>query len=227
MLNILIIEDDKKLSQHIKEILSPLGNTTQIYKGDEGLYEAQSGIFDFIILDLMLPEMSGLEILTELRKTHPELPVLILTAKDSLEDKIHGFEIGADDYLTKPFHREELLMRSKAILKRSLHLNDDQTLVFKELTCYLQKHEVLFQETRLNIQGKEFELLVYFLQNKDMILTKDQIFNRIWGFDSNTAITVVEVYMSHLRKHLKEVNYHHYLLTIRNVGYMFQTEVSE
>ena len=227
MLNILIIEDDQKLSQHIKEILSPLGKTTQIYRGEEALFEAESGQYDFAVLDLMLPEMSGLEILAHLRKSQSTLPVLILTAKDSLEDKIHGFEIGADDYLTKPFHREELLMRSKAILKRALNLNEDQTLVFQDLTCWLQKHEVTFKEQRLAIQGKEFELLVYFLQNKDIILTKEQIFNRIWGFDSNTAITVVEVYMSHLRKHLKEIDYQQNLMTIRNVGYMFQTEVSQ
>ncbi len=227
MINILIIEDDKLLSKHIKDILAPLGQITQVYQGDLGLFKIQSGQFDFVILDLMLPEITGLDILSKIRPTQPNLPILILTAKDSLEDKLNSFEIGADDYLTKPFHRDELFVRSKAILKRSLHLYDEQTLIFKDLTCYFHKREVIYKNKSLNIQGKEWDLLIYFIQNKDIILTKEQIFNRIWGFDSNTAITVVEVYISHLRKHLKSINYDDYLITIRNVGYLFHSEVKK
>ena len=131
------------------------------------------------------------------------MPVLILTAKDTLDDKVHGFELGADDYLTKPFHREELLMRVKALLKRSGRLGDDNTLTVGPFTVNLSNRVVNVEGKELALNGKEFDLLVYFVQNPDTIITKDQIFDRLWGFESETAISVVEVYMSNLRKKLK------------------------
>lgn len=224
MINILVIEDEKEISQHIKDILVELGKVTQVYDGDEALYEVESGEYDFVILDLMLPNMDGLSILKKLRNDKNNIPILILTAKDSLDNKLEGFEVGADDYLTKPFHREELLMRSKAILKRTFELYEDNTLNYGDLTCLLMQREVKYKDDILPIQGKEYDLLVYLLQNKGIILTKEQIFNRIWGYDSDTALSVVEVYMSHLRKHLKETNLNKQLSTIRNVGYILQKE---
>ncbi|GAA3023665.1 response regulator transcription factor [Tetragenococcus solitarius] len=222
MNNFLIVEDDKVLSNNIKEIISPFGKTSQIYEGSEGLYEAESGIYDLIVLDLMLPELDGYQLLAQLRSKGIQTPVLILTAKDSLEDKIEGFQKGADDYLTKPFYREELQMRIKALLKRSLGLFDENTLKYKTITCDLSKNEVYFQEERLPIQGKEFELFIYFLQNQEIIITKEQIFDRIWGFDSETTITVVEVYVSHLRKHLRKTGIDKEIHTLRNVGYIMK-----
>jgi two-component system response regulator CiaR len=118
MINLLIVEDDATLSENIKEILADLGDITQVYDGEEGLFEAESGMYDLILLDLMLPEKNGYEVLAEMREKNIQTPVLILTAKDSLEDKVTGFQKGADDYLTKPFYREELIMRVKALLKR-------------------------------------------------------------------------------------------------------------
>ncbi|GEN85879.1 response regulator transcription factor [Oceanobacillus sojae] len=221
MINFLLIEDDAVLSDTIKEIVLELGEVTQIYDGSEGLYEAVSGVYDLVILDLMLPEMNGYKVLAELRK-QVQTPVLILTAKDGLEDKIEGFEKGADDYLTKPFHREELLVRIKAILKRSLGLFDENTLSYKNIVCHLAAKEVCFGEKVLPIQGREFDLLTYFLQNQGMILTKEQIFDRIWGFDSETTLTVVEVYMSNLRKHLRQTGLDKEFRTLRNVGYMLK-----
>ncbi|MGX4685373.1 response regulator transcription factor [Vagococcus sp. JNUCC 83] len=224
MIKILVIEDEKEISQHIRDILTELGDVTQVYDGDEALYEVESGEYDFVVLDLMLPNMNGLSILKKLRNDKNNIPILILTAKDSLENKLEGFEVGADDYLTKPFHRDELLMRSKAILKRTFELYEDNTLSYGDLTCLLLQREVKYQDKVLQIQGKEYDLLVYLLQNKGIILTKEQIFNRIWGYDSDTALSVVEVYMSHLRKHLKETSLNKQLTTIRNVGYILQKE---
>lgn len=224
MINLLIIEDEATLSDNIKEILSDLGEITQIYDGEEGLFEAETGVYDLILLDLMLPEKNGYEILAELRKKNIQTPVLILTAKDSLEDKITGFQKGADDYLTKPFYREELIMRVKALLKRSLGLFSENQIVYKNITCNLATKEVIIDDEILSIQGKEFDLLVYFIQNKGVILTKEQIFERIWGFDSDTTITVVEVYMSHLRKHLKPSGADQLFKTLRNVGYILQKD---
>ncbi|MCD5003537.1 response regulator transcription factor [Enterococcus saccharolyticus] len=221
MIKFLLIEDDQILSDTIKEIVNELGNVTQVYDGSEGLYEAESGIYDLIILDLMLPQMNGYQVLAKLRE-HAQTPVLILTAKDGLADKIEGFEKGADDYLTKPFYREELIMRVKALLKRSLGLFDDSILPYKNISCQLTTKEVMFEENLLPIQGREFDLLVYFLQNQGMILTKEQIFDRIWGFDSETTLTVVEVYMSNLRKHLRPTGLDKEFRTLRNVGYMLE-----
>lgn len=224
MIKILVIEDETEISQHIRDILIELGDVTQVYDGDDALYEVESGEYDFVVLDLMLPNTDGLSILKKLRNDKNNIPILILTAKDSLENKLEGFEVGADDYLTKPFHREELLMRSKAILKRTFELYEDNTLSYGDLTCLLLQREVTYKDDVLPIQGKEYDLLVYLLQNKGIILTKEQIFNRIWGYDSDTALSVVEVYMSHLRKHLKETNLNKQLTTIRNVGYILQKE---
>lgn len=224
MINILVIEDEKEISQHIRDILVELGNVAQVYDGEEALYEVESGEYDFVILDLMLPNMDGVSILKKLRNDKNNIPILTLTAKDSLDNKLEGFKVGADDYLTKPFHREELLMRSKAILKRTFELYEDNTLSYGDLTCLLLQREVKYQDNVLPIQGKEYDLLVYLLQNKGIILTKEQIFNRIWRYDSDTALSVVEVHMSHLRKHLKETNLNKQLTTIRNVGYIPQKE---
>lgn len=224
MINLLIVEDEATLSDNIKEILSDLGEITQIYDGEEGLFEAETGVYDLILLDLMLPGKNGYEILAELRKKNIQTPVLILTAKDGLEDKINKFQKGADDYLTKPFYREELIMRVKALLKRSLGLFSENQIVYKNITCNLATKEVTIDDEILSIQGKEFDLLVYFIQNKGVILTKEQIFDRIWGFDSDTTITVVEVYMSHLRKHLKPSGADQLFKTLRNVGYILQKD---
>lgn len=224
MINLLIVEDEATLSDNIKEILSDLGEITQIYDGEEGLFEAETGVYDLILLDLMLPGKNGYEILAELRKKNIQTPVLILTAKDGLEDKITGFQKGADDYLTKSFYREELIMRVKALLKRSLGLFSENQIVYKNITCNLATKEVTIDDEILSIQGKEFDLLVYFIQNKGVILTKEQIFDRIWGFDSDTTITVVEVYMSHLRKHLKPSGADQFFKTLRNVGYILQKD---
>lgn len=227
MIKFLLVEDDQALSDNILEILSELGEVTQVYDGSMGLYEAESGVYDLIILDLMLPEMDGYEVLANLRKEGIQTPVLILTAKDGLDDKVEGFQKGADDYLTKPFYREELLLRIKALLKRSLGLFDERYLDYQSLRLNLQNKEVFYEDELLDIQGREFELLVYFIQNQEVILTKEQIFDRIWGFDSETTVTVVEVYMSNLRKHLKGTGVEKQLKTLRNVGYILKGAQNE
>ena len=181
-------------------------------------------MYDLILLDLMLPEKNGYEVLAKLREKNIQTPVLILTAKDSLEDKVTGFQKGADDYLTKPFYREELILRVKALLKRSLGLFSENQLTYKNVTCNLATKEVTANDDVLPIQGKEFDLLVYFIQNKGVILTKEQVFDGIGGFGSNTTLTVVEVYMSHLRKHLKPAGVDQLFKTLRNVGYILQKD---
>lgn len=199
MIKILLVEDDLSLSNSIFDFLDDFADVMQVFDGEEGLYEAESGVYDLILLDLMLPEKGGFQVLKELREQGITTPVLIMTAKESLDDKGHGFELGADDYLTKPFYLEELKMRIQALLKRSGKFNDN-TLSYHELTADTSTNTTTVNGEKVELLGKEFDLLVYFLQNQNVILPKSQIFDRIWGFDSDTTISVVEVYVSKIRK---------------------------
>ena len=144
-----------------------------------------------------------------------------MTAKESLNDKGHGFELGADDYLTKPFYLEELKMRIQALLKRSGKFNEN-TLSYGDVTINLSTNTTLVDGNEVELLGKEFDLLVYFLQNQNVILPKTQIFDRLWGFDSDTTISVVEVYVSKIRKKLKGTTFANNLQTLRSVGYILK-----
>ncbi|GAB6093507.1 response regulator transcription factor [Furfurilactobacillus curtus] len=220
----LIIEDDHSVSDGIKELLVDLLDCDQAFDGEEGEFMATQGIYDLIILDWMLPSESGLDVLKAIRTQHLDVPVLFLTAKDGLDDKIRGFNLGADDYLTKPFHREELMLRVRALIKRTGHFLNENVLRMGDIEVNLQNHAVIIQEQSVQLNGKEFDLLVYFIQNQGTIVTKDQIFDRLWGFDSETSITVVEVYVSNLRKKLKPFGADQYIKTLRNAGYLVGVE---
>jgi two-component system response regulator CiaR len=223
MIKILLVEDDLSLSNSVYDFLENFADVVQVFDGDEGLYEAEMNIYDIILLDLMLPEKNGFEVLAELRAKGVKTPVLIMTAKESLDDKMHGFEIGADDYLTKPFYLDELKARIQALLKRSGKLEDTSTIKYGEtLVVNTANNQVTISGKNVEILGKEFDLLLYFLQNRNVILPKEQIFDRIWGFDSDTTVTVVEVYMSKLRKKLKGSEFVENLSTLRNVGYILR-----
>lgn len=221
MIKILLVEDDLSLSNSIFDFLDDFADVMQVFDGEEGLYEAESGVYDLILLDLMLPEKGGFQVLKELREQGITTPVLIMTAKESLDDKGHGFELGADDYLTKPFYLEELKMRIQALLKRSGKFNDN-TLSYHELTADTSTNTTTVNGEKVELLGKEFNLLVYFLQNQNVILPKSQIFDRIWGFDSDTTISVVEVYVSKIRKKLKGTSFAKNLQTLRSVGYILK-----
>lgn len=222
MIKLLLVEDDLSLSNSIFDFLDDFADVTQVFDGDEGLYEAESGIYDLILLDLMLPEKNGFQVLKELREKDIKIPVLIMTAKESLDDKGHGFELGADDYLTKPFYLEELKMRIQALIKRTGKFTD-KNLTFGNVVVDLGQKEVQVDGQPIELLGKEFDLLVYLLQNQNVILPKTQIFDRLWGFDSDTTISVVEVYVSKIRKKLKGTDFVDKLQTLRSVGYILKS----
>ncbi|HEP3065212.1 TPA: response regulator transcription factor [Streptococcus pyogenes] len=221
MIKILLVEDDLSLSNSIFDFLDDFADVMQVFDGDEGLYEAESGIYDLILLDLMLPEKNGFQVLKELREKDIKIPVLIMTAKEGLDEKGHGFELGADDYLTKPFYLEELKMRIQALLKRTGKFAD-KNISFGNLVVDLARKEVKVEGKVVELLGKEFDLLVYLLQNQNVILPKTQIFDRLWGFDSDTTISVVEVYISKIRKKLKGTRFVNRLQTLRSVGYILK-----
>ncbi|MCA1057619.1 response regulator transcription factor [Rossellomorea aquimaris] len=226
-MKILIVEDDPILSDTIVESTKLLYEAVQAFDGEEGLYLAEQNIYDIIILDVMLPNMNGYEILRELRAKEIRTPVIFLTAKDGIDDKIQGLRLGADDYLVKPFHREELLLRLEAIVRRTIGEFKENSVAFKDLKLNLKTKSAMIGQAQLKLNGKQFDLLEYLMNNKETILTKEQIFDRVWGFQSDTTNTVVEVYTSHIRKKLKPFNYDQYVKTFRGLGYMLTEESHE
>jgi two-component system response regulator CiaR len=219
-MKILVIEDDKHLNESICETLKSLGEVDGVFDGEEALFIAEQDIYDLIILDVMLPKVDGFTILKEFRKIST-CPVLMLTAKDTVSDKVYGLKLGADDYMTKPFYRDELLARAESLLRRYNNNFQTMQLVFKDMRFDLVHKVVSINDEKLEVIGKTYDILEYLVRNKEIIIPKEQLFNRIWGFDSNTIWSVVEVYVSNLRKILKTYDYHKYLITLRNVGYMW------
>ena len=219
-MKVLIVEDNLKI---LNSIYDELSNHFEVYKcsdGEEALYQLKQNIYDLIILDLMLPSLSGLDILKSIRK-NIETPVLILTAKEELGDKVKAFEIGANDYLTKPFYMEELVARVYAILRTTGKIKQKNTLEFKELSLDINKKRVFINDIEIELQNKQFNLLEYLILNKGCILLKEQIYDRLWGVDCDSSIDIVEVSISKLRKKLSEYGYDKYIKTKRKVGYIF------
>jgi len=220
-LKILIVEDNKQILNSIYKEVKNHFEAEKCEDGEEALYMIKKGIYDLIILDLMLPNLNGIDILKEIRKNEIDTPVLILTAKEELDDKVKAFTLGANDYLTKPFYMEELIARIYAILRTNGKLSDKNSLEFKDLHLDLSKRRVFINNEEIDLQNKQFGLLEYFLLNKGTILLKEQIYDRIWGMESDATIEIVEVYISNLRKKLGKYGYDKYIKTKRKVGYMF------
>ncbi|MFR8868743.1 response regulator transcription factor [Paraclostridium sordellii] len=220
-MKILVVEDNTKLLGSIVKELEKHFQVESTSNGEEAYYLIKQNIYDLVVLDLMLPGMDGIQILEGIRKTNEDILVLILTAKESLDDKVKAFMIGANDYLTKPFYMEELVARIYAMLRTKGKLDNKNTLEFKDLKLDLNKKKVTIEGNEIELANKQFNLLEYLLLNKGTILLKEQIFDRIWGLDSDSTIDIVEVYISNIRKKLSTYGYHKYIVTKRRVGYMF------
>ncbi|CEN31734.1 response regulator transcription factor [Paraclostridium sordellii] len=220
-MKILVVEDNTKLLDSIVKELEKHFQVESTSNGEEAYYLIKQNIYDLVVLDLMLPGMDGIQILEGIRKTNEDILVLILTAKESVDDKVKAFMIGANDYLTKPFYMEELVARIYAMLRTKGKLDNKNTLEFKGLKLDLNKKKVTIEGNEIELANKQFNLLEYLLLNKGTILLKEQIFDRIWGLDSDSTIDIVEVYISNIRKKLSTYGYHKYIVTKRRVGYMF------
>lgn len=220
-MRVLIVEDDKILARTIEQCLSDKYDIDKAYDGEEGVMYAEQAIYDVIILDVMMPIMNGYEVLQTLRKNKIFTPVLMLTAKGTVSDKVQGLKSGADDYLVKPFNREELLARIEAILRRATGNYGNNTVEYKDMVIDLNSRTININGEEIFLQGKQFDMLEYLVNSKNTIVTKDQIFDKIWGFDSETTTNVIEVYASGLRKELKKIGYDKYFKTIRGVGYIW------
>jgi DNA-binding response OmpR family regulator len=216
---LLVVEDHVDLLKSMIDILSDEFEIDSATDGEEGLYLALQNIYDAIILDVMLPGMDGFDIVQRIRKEEIDTPVLFLTAKDSLEDRVKGLDFGGDDYLVKPFYASELKARIRALLRRSGSFTTKQTICYRGIELYGKDKDVMVDGHPIKLTAKQYELLEYLIHNKGTILTKEQIYDRVWGFDSDTTIAIVEVFIHHLRKKLEPFGYHTDIQTVRGVGY--------
>lgn len=221
VMKLLIVEDDRVLSHTIKRSLLDSYSVDQAFNGDEGLYFAGQSVYDLIILDVMMPVRDGFATLEALRRRNVFTPVLMLTARGTTADKLRGLRAGADDYLTKPFDRDELLLRIEAILRRSTGYYDPKSVSFKELVLQTQTKRATIADQEVPLKGKQYDILEFLVNHKDTLISKERLFNNVWGFLSDTSSNVVEVYVSALRKVLQPYGYDDYIKTIRGAGYIF------
>ena len=224
-MKILIIEDEYSLADAIAETLQKENYTTKIVtNGEDGEDEALSNIYDLILLDVMLPKKDGFEILKSLKNEKINAPIIMLTAKSEISDKLNGLENGADDYITKPFHMRELMARIKIVLKRNSNLEDDNILEYGDLKLDLSTGKMICNGNGISISGKELELLEILLLNRNQIISKEMLINKIWGYDSDAEYNYVEVYASFLRKKLKLLKSKVKIKAVRGMGYKLEEE---
>lgn len=223
-MHILIIEDEYTLAELIKEKLTKEGYTIDIETdGEGGYYNALSGLYDLIILDVMLPSMNGFEILKKLRENEVDTKIIMLTAKSMLEDKLNGLENGANDYLTKPFHIEELLARVNIQLNKT-STNKKKKITYEDIELDITKSVLKNTNNNEEVElvCKELKLLEYLINNKDQILSKDQIYNKVWGIENEIESNNLEAYLSFIRRKLKAINSKVNIKAIRGLGYKME-----
>ena len=222
-MKILIIEDEYSLADAISETLKKENfDVKLVSNGEEGEDEALTGIYDLILLDIMLPRKNGFEVLKTLKQEKLDTPVIILTAKSEIYDKLNGLENGADDYITKPFHIRELVARIKVILKRKANIEDTNILEYGDLKLDLSSGQIICGNNQISINGKELDLLEILLINKNQIVNRESLADKIWGYNSDAEYNNVEVYISFLRKKLKLLNSNVNIKTIRGLGYKLE-----
>ena len=221
MKSILIVEDEPNISDFVKGELEYEGYDVCIKEdGREGLEEALRNEYDLIILDVMLPSMNGFEICRRLKR-EKQSPVIMLSAKDSVMDKVNGLQIGADDYIAKPFAIEELLARIEVVFRRQDSLNNS-IVKFKDIVINKSSRSVKRNGNEISLTNKEYELLMILVDNKDKVVTREELLEKIWGYDSEAEINVVWVYISYLRKKLSALHANVQIKATRNVGYSLE-----
>lgn len=224
-MKILLVEDEKPLALALKSLLEKNKyNIDTTYDGIDGLDYALSNSYDLIILDVMLPKMNGFDVLKQIRKQKINTPVLMLTAKSEVADKVAGLDFGADDYMSKPFDTDELLARIRALLRRKGEISED-ILTFENLSLDVKSMELLCDTKSVKLSQKEFSLMQMLMINKSNIVTKEQLVEKIWGYNAETEYNSVEVYISFLRKKLSFLNTNAEIKTLRGLGYSMGSRV--
>ena len=223
IVNILIIEDEYSLADAVAETLKNENfNVCIKTNGEDGEDEALTENYDLILLDVMLPKKNGFEILRYLRQEKVKTPVIMLTAKSEIDDKLNGLEHGADDYVTKPFSMRELMARIKAVLKRTNNIEDTNCLEFGDLRLDIKNAKLKCNDNEIQVSGKELELLEQLLLNKNQILSRENLLERIWGYESDAEYNNVEVYITFVRRKLKLIDSKVTIKAVRGVGYKLE-----
>ncbi len=218
-MRVLVVEDEKRLAQALGQILSQNHYLTDVVNnGSDGLDYALSGRYELIILDIMLPGKNGFEIVRAMRQASVPTPVLMLTAREEISDKVRGLDSGADDYMTKPFETDELLARVRALLRRKSELNPE-TIIFGDTSLNTSTHELMRENKTVHLSYKEFEVMHQLIAHPGIIISKNDLISRIWGDTSDAEDNNVEAYISFLRKKLEYLNSGISVETVRKVGY--------
>ena len=222
----MVIDDDEKITSLLRRSLAFEGyEVTTAPDGAEGLRLMNQRQPDLVVLDVMMPKIDGWEVCRRLREAGIASPVLLLTAKDDVQDRVRGLDLGADDYLVKPFALEELLARIRALLRRRPeHVEGDGRLLYEDLVLDIDAREAIRAERRIDLTAKEFDLLHLFMQNPRRVLSRDQIMERIWGYDYSGESNVLEVYVAMLRQKLEEQGGKRLIQTVRGAGYVLKGE---
>ena len=224
---VLIVEDERRIARFLQMELEHEGMHTAIEDNGRRAYERiMQENYDLILLDVMLPDMDGFTICRKVRELS-QVPIIMLTAKDDIEDKVQGLDIGADDYITKPFATPELLARMRVVLRRQESQREareaqEEILSVKNLTMYPARHEVKVDDVLVELTKKEYDLLEYLLRNKRTVLTRDQILSNVWDYDYMGDTNVVDVYIRYLRQKLDDRFQEKYIHTMRGVGYVIK-----
>ena len=224
-MNILVVEDEFKIARFLQLELEHEGYAVDLDQdGRAGLDKALTGSYDLILLDVMLPSLNGMEVLRRLRQTS-EVPVILLTAKSDIMDRVMGLDLGADDYMVKPFAIEELLARIRKRLKSKM-LNPAETVLLQagNLSLDINKHIVTYANDPVELTKTEFELLQYLMFNKGIALTRENILNKVWGYDYSGDTNVVDVYIRYLRSKIDEKYDTKFIHTVRGIGYQLRDE---
>jgi DNA-binding response OmpR family regulator len=223
-LKILIIEDEEKIARFIELELGYEGySVTKAFDGRTGLELAETGEFDLILLDVMLPKMSGMEVLRRIRRVS-SVPVILLTARDSVIDKVSGLDSGANDYITKPFAIEELLARIRTTLRLANKSEQSEILSASGLQLDTSRHTVNYMDIAIELTKREFDLLYFLLKNKDLVVSRETLLENVWGYDYAGDTNVVDVYVRFLRGKIDEVFSIKLIHTVRGVGYVIKDE---
>lgn len=230
---VLIVEDEKNIARVLQLELEFEGYTVDIaYTGTDGLIKYREQQWDLVLLDLMLPGLNGLDVLRRIRATEDETPVILLTAKNNTEDKVVGLDLGANDYVTKPFEIEELLARVRSAIRFTksstlVPVHDENVHIFQTLILNEQTREITNSGVSINLTPREYDLLLYMMKHPNQVLTREQLLDAVWGFDYYGDTNVVDVYIRYVRKKLEENELLSFIQTVRGVGYVLKEQKNE
>lgn len=225
---ILIVEDEKSIARVLELELTFEGyETGMAYTGPEGLIQFREQDWDLVLLDLMLPEIHGLDVLKRIRSADPAIPVILLTAKSDVKDKVAGLDLGANDYITKPFEIEELLARIRANLRLAKGSENPSLHCFAELQLNESTREVSRKGRPIELTPREFDLMLFLLQHPNQVLSREQVLNAVWGYDYYGDTNVIDVYIRYLRKKIDAGEPVTYIQTVRGVGYVLKEHANE